>query len=97
MERFIQGIHYELSNSAQEFIRKKLQKLEFLKDDITDFKMNVFHEKSGYTVKIDTHTKWGGNTHFECGSSKLYKAISQAVDKTVKKIKKEKEKIAEHK
>ena len=31
MERFIQGIHYELSNSAQEYINKKLQKLEVLK------------------------------------------------------------------
>lgn len=97
MERFIQGIHYELSQSAQEFITKKLQKLEFLKEDITDFKMNVLHEKSGYTVKISAHTKWGGMAHFECSSSKLYKAINQAIDKTVKKIKKEKEKIVEHK
>ena len=97
MERFIQGIHYELSNPAQEYINKKLQKLEVLKEDIVDFKMLVLHEKSGYTVKIDTHTKWGGTSHIACGSSKLYKAVNQAVDKTVKKIKKEKEKIAEHK
>lgn len=97
MERLIQGIHYDLSQSAQEYINKKMQKLEFLKDDIEEFKMHVLHEKNGYTVKIDIHTKWGSKDHLDSSSSKLYKAVNKVIDKVARKLKKEKEKIAQHK
>ncbi len=92
----IKGIHYEVSDRTVEQIEKKVKKLEFAKDMITDLLFKIEREKTGYVINSDVNFRWGLSHHIKVSNHDLYDAIDSIIDKLKHKISKEKEKIQEH-
>ncbi len=96
MNTLIKGIHYEVSETTEEFIEKKLKKLSFAEKDIVELEIIVKGEKSSYVVEANLHYKWKKHEYFSVETKKLYPGIESLFDKLVYAVKKEKEKIVEH-
>lgn len=93
----VKGVHYNVSETTNEYIEKKLEKLEFVEDLIVDLHIIITKESKGfYTVESNIHFRWGQNNHIKVEERELYKAIDEIFDKLLIKVSKEKEKIKQH-
>ena len=92
----IKGIHLEVSERMSDYIDKKLPRLDFAKDLIVDFLMNLTREKSLYKTEATVNFRWGTSTHVGVESFDLYKGIDDLFDKIESKIEKEKSKVQTH-
>lgn len=93
----VKGIHYEVSDTTREHIDKKMKRLQFASDLVTDISLSLIREKNGYKVDANTNFRWGTASHLSVECKELYKGIEVVIDKLENKVRKEKEKIQEHK
>lgn len=93
----VKGVHYNVSDRTNEYIDKRMEKLEFASDLIVDLNFVITKESKGFfTVECNIHFRWGQNNHISVEERELYKAIDEIFDKLLLKISREKEKIQEH-
>jgi putative sigma-54 modulation protein len=92
----IKGIHLEVSERISNYVDKKLPRLDFAKDLIVDFLMNLTREKSLYKIEATVNFRWGASTHVGVEGFDLYKGVDDLFDKIESKIEKEKSKIQAH-
>lgn len=93
----VKGVHYNVSDNTNEYIKKRLEKLEFVEDLIVDLDIIIKKETKGFfSVESNIHFRWGKKNHLKVEERELYKAIDELFDKMLIKISKEKEKIKEH-
>lgn len=97
MEYELKGIHYEISDRTREYLTKKFKRLEFGSELITALTISITREKSRYAIEANVNFRWGVSSHVGIECVRLYKGIELITDKLENKIRKEKEKIKEHK
>ncbi|MBN2652687.1 MAG: HPF/RaiA family ribosome-associated protein [Spirochaetales bacterium] len=92
MDIVLKGVHYDISEATRDFTDKKIKKLDFAENDVIDVELTYTHTKTGYIAESNTHLKWGARCNIKVDAENLYEAIEKMIDKTVLKIKKEKDK-----
>lgn len=96
MEFEVKGVHYELSEKTVEQFEKKMKRLEFASELISNLSFSVEREKNLYNLSADFTFTWGAAGYISLSNHDLYKGIDLIIDKLENKISKEKEKIQGH-
>ena len=97
MELDIKGVHFEVKDETREFIQAKLEKLEFASEYIVDLDFTLTKENPEYEVEAKLHLKWGHQSVIKTHAFDLHEGIHALIDKLDHKIRKEREKITDHK
>ena len=97
MELEIKGVHFDVKDETKEFIEEKLTKLDFAKDFIVDLDFTLTRENPDYEVEAKLHLKWGHQSVIKVHSYDLHEGINTLIDKLDHKVRKEREKVTDHK
>ena len=92
----VKGVHYNISDTTLEFFNKKLERINFAKDNIVDLLITVTKEKQGYRIDGNIHFRWGKSAHIGVECFELYEGIESFIDKLELKVRKEKSKVKSH-
>jgi putative sigma-54 modulation protein len=92
----IRGVHLELSQRTRDYIDKKLPRLAFAEELVTDLLLAVSREKSLYKLDATVNFRWGASTHLHVEGFKLVEGIDALFDKLEPKLEKEKNKLKDH-
>lgn len=95
----VKGIHYTPSDATREFLDKKLDKINFANDSLSDLEIVMTREKIGQGFHVDAHLrfKWGTRKTISLDCYELYEGIELIVDKISTAAKREKGKVKNHK
>lgn len=92
----IKGIHVEVSERIRNYIDEKMPRLDFGKDLLVDFLMNISREKSLFKLDTTLNFRWGAVKHVGVENFDLNKGIDDLYDKLEAVIEKEKSRIKDH-
>jgi len=92
----IKGIHVEVNKRIQDYIDTKMPRLDFARDLIVDFLLNISREKSLYKLETTLNFRWGASKHIGVENFDLNKGIDDLYDKLEAVIEKEKSRIKDH-
>lgn len=92
----IRGVHYDVSDNTRDHVEKKLKRLSYAEDLLTDLLLTITHDKNGYVVEATINFKWAKSAHIRVDTFELFKGIDNLFNKLDNKIAKEKEKIQDH-
>ena len=92
----IKGIHLEVNQKMREYIESKMTRLDFARELIVDFLLNLTKERRRFAVEATVNFRWSVSTHVGVKAYDLYTGIDKLFDKLEAKIEKEKTKIKEH-
>lgn len=92
----IRGIHVTVTKRVQEYIDAKMPRLDFARDLIVDFLLNLSREKSLFKLEATMNFRWGASKHVGVENFDLNKGIDELFDKLEAVIEKEKSRIKEH-
>jgi putative sigma-54 modulation protein len=97
MELEIKAVHFDVKDETKDFIQERLEKLDFAADYIVDLGFTLTKEKAEYEVEVKLHLKWGHQSVIKVRSHDLHEGINTLIDKLDHKVRKEREKITDHK
>lgn len=98
MNMTIKSVHFDADDLTKELIEARTQKLEFAADKIHDLDFTLTKEKEhSYLLEAKIHFRWGQHDIVKNGGYELHKAINELIDKVDQKVRKEVDKIQEHK
>ena len=92
----VKGIHVEVTRKMQEYIDMKMPRLDFGRDLIIDFLLNLSHEKSLFKLDATMNFRFGTSKHIGVENYDLNKGIDDLFDKVEAVIEKEKSRIKDH-
>jgi putative sigma-54 modulation protein len=92
----IKGIHVEVSQRIKDYIDAKMPRLDFGKDLLVDFLMNISREKSLFKLDTTLNFRRGAVKHVGVENFDLDKGIDELFDKLEAVIEKEKSRIKDH-
>ncbi len=96
MNTELKGVHLEISQRTRDYVEKKLPRLAFAEDLVTDLLLAFSREKSLYNLDVTVNFRWGSSTHIHVENFKLTEGIDALFDKLETKIEKEKNKLKDH-
>lgn len=98
MNTTIKSVHFDADDLTKELIETRLQKLDFAADKIVDLDFTLTKEKThSFLLEVKIHFRWGANAIIKNSGYDLHKAINELIDKLDQKVRKEVEKVQEHK
>ena len=92
----IKGIHVKVNKRIQDYIDTKMPRLDFGRELIVDFLLNISREKSLYKLETTLNFRWGASKHIGVENFDLNKGIDDLYDKLEAVIEKEKSRIKDH-
>ncbi len=92
----IKGVHLAVSDRVRAYVAKKLERLDFAKELITDLLLILGKDGTRYQLEATVNCRWGASTHVEVNGFRLYEDIDALFDKLEPTIGREKEKLQEH-
>ncbi|CAM3983550.1 MULTISPECIES: ribosome hibernation promoting factor [Vibrio] len=95
MQINITGHHVELTESLQEYVDTKFQKLERFFEHINNVQVILKLEKVNHIAEATLHVSQG-DIHATAEEENMYAAIDALVDKLVRQLTKHKEKLSSH-
>lgn len=95
MQINIKGHHVDLTDSMQDYVRSKFQKLERFFEHITNVHVVLRVEKVHHIAEATLHVSQG-DIHATSEEENMYAAIDGLVDKLVRQLNKHKEKLNSH-
>lgn len=95
MQINITGQHVELTDSLQEYVDTKFQKLERFFEHITNVHVILKVEKLNHIAEATVHVSQN-DIHALAEEENMYVAIDVLVDKLVRQLTKHKEKLSSH-
>lgn len=95
MQLNVTGHHIDLTDSLQNYVETKLEKLERHFDNVTNVHVILSVEKQRHKAEATIHVA-GANIFADCENDDMYAAIDALVDKLDRQIKKHKEKVTDH-
>jgi putative sigma-54 modulation protein len=95
MQININGHHVDLTDSMQDYVRSKFDKLERFFDQISNVQVILRVEKNTQIAEATLHVSQG-EIHAASESENMYAAIDNLVDKLVRQLNKHKEKLSSH-
>jgi len=96
MQINISGHHVELTESMNNYVHTKFEKLERHFDNITNVQVTLSVDKQGQQAEADVHVA-GGQVFATNQHNDMYAAIDGLIDKLDRQIIKHKEKLKNHK
>jgi putative sigma-54 modulation protein len=87
---------FTISQRISDYIAKRMEKLDFFKDHISDVVFHLESEKHIYRVSATLSIKKFGVNKFEATADEMYTAIDKIIHKMDVKINKEKTRIQDH-
>lgn len=97
MELEIKGVHFTVHDDTHELITTKLEKLEFAAEYIVDLQFTLTRENSDFLAEVKLHLSWGHSSVIKVRSYDLHEGINTLIDKLDHKIRKERDKVTDHK
>ena len=95
MQINIQGHHVDLTDSMQDYVHQKFQKLERFFEHINNVHVVLRVEKVLHVAEATLHVNQG-DIHAAADEENMYAAIDSLVDKLVRQLNKHKEKLSNH-
>ncbi|MCG3729475.1 ribosome hibernation promoting factor [Vibrio cincinnatiensis] len=95
MQINIQGHHIDLTDSMQDYVHSKFQKLERFFDHINTIHVILRVEKLRQIAEATLHVNQG-EIHATADDDNMYAAIDGLVDKLTRQLNKHKEKLSSH-
>ncbi|MCL9780873.1 ribosome hibernation promoting factor [Vibrio sp. S4M6] len=95
MQINIKGHHVDLTESMQDYVNSKFQKLERFFDHINNVHVVLRVEKVRQIAEATLHVNQG-DIHATADDENMYAAIDALVDKLVRQLNKHKEKLSSH-
>jgi putative sigma-54 modulation protein len=95
MQINIQGHHVDLTDSMQDYVNEKFQKLERFFDHINNVSVVLKVEKVRQIAEATLHVNQG-DIHASADDENMYAAIDSLVDKLIRQLNKHKEKLNAH-
>ncbi|MBF9001694.1 MULTISPECIES: ribosome hibernation promoting factor [Vibrio] len=95
MQININGHHVDLTDSMQDYVNSKFQKLERFFDQINNVQVILRVEKLRQIAEATLHVSQA-ELHATAESDNMYAAIDELVDKLVRQLNKHKEKLSSH-
>ncbi|MDA0148521.1 ribosome hibernation promoting factor [Vibrio sp. LaRot3] len=95
MQINIQGHHVDLTDSMQDYVNEKFQKLERFFDHINNVQVVLKVEKLRQIAEATLHINQG-EIHASADEESMYAAIDSLTDKLVRQLNKHKEKLHSH-
>jgi putative sigma-54 modulation protein len=92
----IRGIHLEVSERTREYLDAKMPRLDFARDLIIDFLLNLTREKSLFKLEVTINFRRGSSKHVGVESFDLNKGIDDLFDRLEAVVEKEKSRIKDH-
>lgn len=93
----IQAVHFDLRDETRDFIEEKLQKIDFAADMIVDIEFTLVRDAREFEQEVKVHFRWGKSHVIKLRSFELHEGLEKLMAKLEMKVRKEKEKIKEHK
>jgi putative sigma-54 modulation protein len=93
----VQAVKFTLDDDRQAFIDKKLERIKYADDLITDVLLNIKLDKKQFYFDCTVNFRWGGNGHVSSEDFDFNAGMNKLMDVLDQKIKKEKDKIQEKK
>lgn len=97
MDLDIKGVHFDVKDETREFVEIKLEKLEFASKYIVDLSFTLTKDTSEFETEVKLHLKWGHASVIKVRAYDLHEALNSLIDKLDHKVRKEHEKVMEHK
>ncbi|MCK4513822.1 MAG: ribosome-associated translation inhibitor RaiA [Spirochaetaceae bacterium] len=97
MELEIKGVHFTVHDDTREFITTKLEKLEFAAEYIEHLQFTLTRETPDFVAEVKLHLNWGHSSVIKVHSYDLHEGINTLIDKLDHKIRKERDKVTDHK
>ncbi|WP_070969974.1 ribosome hibernation promoting factor [Vibrio sonorensis] len=95
MQINIKGHHVDLTDSMQDYVNSKFDKLERFFDHINNVHVVLKVEKLQHIAEATLHINQG-EIHASADEENMYAAIDGLVDKLVRQLNKHKEKLSNH-
>ncbi len=95
MQINIQGHHVDLTDSMQDYVHSKFEKLERFFDHINSIQVVLRVEKVNQIAEATLHVNQH-DIHAAATDESMYAAIDALVDKLVRQLNKHKEKLSSH-
>lgn len=95
MQVTIDGHHVEVTESMQDYIQTKLERIERHFDHVVDVHVVLIVEKQRHKAEATIHVA-GNNLHAHSEHDDMYAAIDLMLDKLDRQVKKHKEKVTNH-
>jgi len=92
----IKGIHVEVNERIKDYIDSKMPRLDFGRDFLVDFLLNISREKSLFKLDTTLNFRWGAAKHVGVESFDLNQGIDELFDKLEAVIEKEKSRVKDH-
>jgi len=96
MNKNISAIGFNFEKDQTELIDKKLSRIKYAEDSIIDFILRVKEDKK-FIFDATVNFRWGTNAHVQADDYDFAAGLNKLMDVLDTKVKKEKDKIQEHK
>ncbi len=95
MQLNVTGHHVELTDSMQNYVESKMEKLERHFDHVTNVHVILSVEKQRQKAEATLHIS-GADVYADATDEDMYAAIDALIDKLDRQVKKHKEKLTDH-
>ena len=92
----VNAIKFTMNDEQREFIDKKLQRIKYAEDLITDAMVSVKLDKK-FLCEAMLNFRWGGSAHVSADDYDFAACVNKMMDVLDQKVKKEKDKAQEKK
>lgn len=92
----VQAVKFSMDDEQKEFVDKKLERIRFAEDLITDILLNIKLDKK-FSYECTVNFRWGDSAHVSTEDFSFEPGLNKLIDILDQKIKKEKDKVQEKK
>lgn len=92
----VNAVKFAMDDGQRDFIDKKLQRIKYAEDLITDVMLSVKLDKK-FLCEATVNFRWGGAAHVSAEDYDFSACVNKMMDILDQKVKKEKDKIQEKK
>lgn len=94
----IKSVHFDAGDQTKEYLEERLHKIDFAADKIVDLDFTLTREKDRqFELEGKIHFRWGVRSVVKTKSFDLNQGIHELVEKIDLKVRKEVDKIQDHK
>lgn len=92
----VQAVKFTLDEDQKTFIDKKLERIKYAEDLITDVLFNIKYDRK-FFYDCTVNFRWGGNAHVSAEDFEFGPGVNKLIDVLDQKVRKEKDKIQDKK
>ena len=90
----VQNVKFSLDEDQRTFVDKKLERIKYAEEHITDLLLIIKYEKT-FQLECTVNFRWGSTSHVSAEDFDFNAGVNKLVDILDLKVKKEKDKVQE--